>query len=70
MHFDIIAPSAVSEEKVIYNYGKEFLKGKNQEGLSLSSNECQFCHVEFATPAMLESIAEKGYYIIEIENCD
>lgn len=70
MHFDIIAPSEVKDTAVIYNYGKEYLNTKNQGGQSLTSKECQFCHIETLNPKWELEIKKKGYFIIEMENCD
>ncbi len=69
MHFDIIAPTSVKDEKVIHEYGKTYLKQKHQEGQPLTSKECRFCHIEKATDEMVASINKAGFYIIEMENC-
>ncbi len=69
MHFDILAPEEIKDTTVIYNYGKAYLKTKSQDGQPLTSKECRFCHVEKATDEMILSIQQKGYYIIEMQNC-
>jgi len=69
MHFDILAPVAISDPEIIHNYGKEYLKTKNQEGQPLSSKECRLCHVERLRPDWETSINDKGYFIIEMEGC-
>lgn len=69
MHFDIIAPESIKDETVIYNYGKEYLKTKGQEGQPLNAQQCKFCHIESATPEVIESIENKGYFLLEMENC-
>lgn len=70
MHFDIIVPEQLKQEDVIYGYGKEYLKTKGQENQPLASNECTYCHTEHVKPYMEDDIREKGYYILEMENCD
>jgi hypothetical protein len=70
MHFDIIAPEEVKDTAVIYNYGKQYLKSKGQEGQPLSSKECRFCHVRDVQPQWAAEIKEKGYFILEMENCN
>ena len=70
MHFDIIAPSEIKDTTVIYNYGKEYLKVKNQQGQPLTSKECRFCHIETVKPQWEAEIRQKGYFIIEMENCE
>ena len=69
MHFDIIAPEELRDTAVIYNYGKQYLKTKAQDGQPLTSAECRFCHIESVKPQWEESIKENGYYIYEMENC-
>ena len=69
MHFDIIAPEQIEDEKIIHTFGKDYLQSKNQESQSLTARECGFCHIEKATDEMVLSIQQKGYYIIEMQNC-
>lgn len=70
MHFDIIAPDHIKDEKIIYTFGKEYLASKNQEGQPLTARECQFCHIEKASLVMENSIQQKGYFILEMQNCN
>jgi hypothetical protein len=70
MHFDIIAPEDIKDTTVIYNYGKDYLKSKDQEGQPLSSKECRFCHIETLRPQWEVDIKKQGYFIIEMENCN
>ena len=70
MHFDIVAPEEIKDEIVIHNYGREFLKIKGQDDQPLTSNECNRCHIEELQPKWESDIKEKGYYIIEMENCE
>ncbi|MBL0247304.1 MAG: DUF2024 family protein [Sphingobacteriales bacterium] len=69
MHFDIIVPAETEDSTVIYNYGKEYLKTKNQEGQPLTSKECKFCHIQAVKPQWETEIIENGYFIYEMENC-
>ena len=69
MHFDILIPSTITNEQTVYNFGEEYLKTKPFKTEQLTSNECQFCHIEQATEDMMLSINKLGYYIIEIKNC-
>lgn len=70
MHFDIIVPKELKDEKIIFSFGFQYLKGKNVKSELLSSKECAFCHFEEATTKMLLDINSKGYHIVEIENCN
>lgn len=69
MHFDILVPVEVKNEETIFNFGKDYLQSVKEAGQVLSANECQFCHVEQATDEMVVNIQQKGYYIIEMQNC-
>jgi Domain of unknown function (DUF2024) len=70
MHFDIVAPIHVSKEKNIHTFGKDYLQLKNQENQPLTSKECTFCHIEEAADEMKKSIEQRGYYIIEMQDCN
>jgi len=70
MHFDIIVPSELKDEETIYNFGREYLKSKDEEGQQLSSKECAFCHIEEVKPEWEDIINQNGYFIYEMENCE
>lgn len=69
MHFDIIAPEEIKDPAIIYGYAGDYLKTKRQDGQPLTSKECSFCHIETVRPQWEEAILQKGYFIIEMENC-
>jgi len=69
MHFDIIAPAEIKDASLIHGFGKNYLKTKGQEGQSLTSRECRFCHVEAVRPEWEEVIRRDGYFVLEMENC-
>ena len=70
MHFDILAPSDLKDEETILGFGKHYLKSKPFEILKLTASECRFCHIDRATDDMITAIKNKGYTIIEMENCN
>ena len=70
MHFDIVVPEHVQHEKIVHSFGQEYLFTKDQVGQPLTSKQCQFCHTEIASEEMEWNIAQKGYYIIEMEGCE
>ena len=70
MHFDIVVPKSIIAAGVIYEFGKAYLKTKQQEGQPLSSEECRFCHVESLRPEWEKEIESKGYFVIEMEGCN
>lgn len=69
MHFDIIVPEHVKDQSVIFEFGKIYLKHRNEEGSVLTAKECSFCHVQEPKEEWKQSINEKGYYIYEMEGC-
>ncbi len=69
MHFDILVPHTVKDTRLIFNYGKAYLKSKPFNTGSLSTNECRFCHFQVAPSFVDEEIKANGYAIIEMENC-
>lgn len=70
MHFDIVVPDTLKDEEIIYNFGKQYLKMKGQQGSSLAAKECRFCHIETAPQNIVDDIEDYGYSIIEMENCN
>lgn len=68
MHFDILVADTDSVV-LVYQYGKEYLEVKGLPDFQLTTKECTFCHMETAPAIVEKSIQEKGYYIIEMQNC-
>lgn len=69
MHFDILVQNTVTNEELIYSFGKKYLETKSFKTGELSSKECQFCHMEEAPDNVAQKIAKDGFYILEMENC-
>ena len=69
MHFDILVPSDFKDEGAIFSYGRDYLSTKTFETGELSSRECKFCHIEQATQKVVADITDRGYSIVEMENC-
>lgn len=65
-HFDIILPTTVSEEGIVWSYGVEYLRDSGVESINGFAKKCSFCHVETPTEEMIESIQERGYFILEL----
>jgi hypothetical protein len=70
MHFDILVPSDLDDKNVVFDFGIQYLKRKPFNTNKLSTKECKFCHIEQATEEIKNSINTKGYYIIEMQNCN
>ncbi len=68
MHFDVIVEKNTSQEKAV-EYGAKFLASAGQEGQRITTNECQFCHIQEAPPIVDKDIKEKGYHIQKMEGC-
>lgn len=69
MHFDILVPHSLTDEEKIYGYGQCYWETKDQAGQPLSTKECRFCHIEEASPEIVEDISRQGYSIIEMQGC-
>ncbi len=70
MHFDILVPSTLTSEAIIFDFGLHYLKGKAFQTKQLTAKECRLCHMEEATEEMIKAIEVNGYAIIEMENCN
>jgi len=68
MHFDIIVTPALKDVPTIHEYGKAYLSSKNEAGGKIDTEECQFCHIEEASPDMRAAIEKNGYFILEMED--
>jgi len=68
MHFDIIVSEEMPPETVLA-LGKDYLQRVGQGDQSLSAKECEFCHIEQATPTVEQSIRDQGFHIVEMEGC-
>jgi len=69
MHFDILVEVGTSVDKV-FQYGKSYLENKGLANLKLSTKECKFCHIEIAPERVEREIINKGFSIVELENCN
>jgi hypothetical protein len=69
MNFDIIVPETVTDEEIIYGYGRAYLNSREIPDSPLTASQCSFCHIEKATLQMMQEINEKGYHILELRNC-
>jgi len=70
MHFDILVESKLTNETKIFEIGRNYLKNKSFESVELNAKKCVFCHIENASVLVENEIEAKGFYIIELENCN
>lgn len=69
MHFDILVSDEVASKEQVYQFGRQYLATKGQEGQPLAAKECRFCHIEEPTQEVVDVITTQGYYIIEMQGC-
>jgi hypothetical protein len=69
MHFDVLVPSDLSDQAAVLSYGQIYLTAKGLPSI-LTSEKCNFCHIESANATVKQEIAARGFAIIEMENCD
>jgi hypothetical protein len=69
MHFDILIEENDTQENA-HKYGQDYLKTKGLTDYPLTTKECSFCHMEQAPEEVEREVKEKGYFIIEMENCN
>ncbi|MGI0036982.1 MAG: DUF2024 family protein [Nitrososphaera sp.] len=68
MHFDVIVEASTEHGKAI-EYGKQYLVSVGQSGQKMTSEECQFCHIQAAPPFVEKAISQSGYWIQKMEGC-
>ena len=66
LHFDILIPESQKDFEQILSYGRQFLEQAGLQFGQMSSEECQYCHIEAASPEIEADISAKGYSIIEL----
>ncbi len=67
MHFDVI--TGEKDHGKAIEYGKEWLTSVGEDGATITTNECQFCHSQGAPEPVENEIREKGYFIQKMEGC-
>jgi hypothetical protein len=68
MHFDVIVEDGVPHEKAV-EYGKQYLASVGQGEQKMTSEECQFCHIQAAPPFVEKAIKQSGCWIQKMEGC-
>jgi hypothetical protein len=68
MHFDVVVEASTTPDKAI-EYGKAYLTAAGQSGQKMTSEECQFCHIQEAPPFVEKAIKQNGYWIQKMEGC-
>ncbi len=66
-HFDILVPEGRHSLEEVISFGKNYLNSLGEGNQPISAAECQFCHIEEPTPAVLDGINQQGYYILEMD---
>ncbi|MEC5148057.1 DUF2024 family protein [Chitinophaga sp. 212800010-3] len=68
LHFDIIVSDETPFEEVL-EFGNDYLTSRKESGLMVAHKDCRFCHFTEIIPRWEHQIAQKGYYIHELEGC-
>ena len=70
MHFDILVDANLEDKERIFEFGRNYLTTKNFSTEGIKARKCQFCHIEEATEEIKNDIETKGFFIIEMRNCE
>ena len=70
MHFDILVPDTVTDRQQIVDFGNQYLATKELSRTISATDQCRFCHVELPSPQVLGQLTERGFAVIEMENCN
>lgn len=70
MHFDILVPTEFQNKTLVLGYADQYLSEKNFFVEDIRSSRCQFCHIEQASDEVKLKINQRGFDIIEFENCN
>ncbi|MGB0369605.1 MAG: DUF2024 family protein [Flavobacteriales bacterium] len=66
IHFDILVDASLKNEAEILGFGKKYLQSIGEAEAVISTNECQFCHMEEPTAEVVQDIEQQKYHIIEL----
>ena len=69
MHFDILVPSELKDHDTILQHGRTYLAAKGLHPAELKAEKCRYCHIELATSQVGKEVAERGFAVLEMENC-
>ncbi|MBA0916263.1 MAG: DUF2024 family protein [Nitrosospira sp.] len=68
MHFDVF--TAVKGDSKAIEYAKQWLISIGEEGATITSKECSFCHSQSAPANVVDTISKDGYFIYKMEGCN
>lgn len=67
LHFDVLVePCDASRAE---EFAAHWLALRGIQSADVQVSRCQFCHSEFSTPQVEDSLRGQGYYIIQMEGC-
>ncbi len=70
MHFDILVPATLKDHDTVLGYGRTYLAAKGVLTTLLNAERCSYCHMESATSLVEDEVANRGFAILELENCE
>ena len=68
LHFDVFVKSGSSAATAL-EYGRRRLESIGEQSSGLEQAHCNFCHSELANTEVQQSIANQGYFILQMEGC-
>jgi hypothetical protein len=68
MHFDVF--TSVKDDPKAVEYAKQWLISIGEEGATITSKECSFCHSQSAPANVVDAINKDGYFIYKMEGCN
>lgn len=68
IHFDVFLPEGKSAE-IALRYAKAFLISIGENADSVTSERCNFCHSEIASPEVKQHIEQYEHFILQMEGC-
>ena len=68
MHFDVF--TSVKDDPKAVEYAKQWLISIGEDGATITSKECSFCHSQSAPANVVDAINKDGYFIYKMEGCN
>lgn len=70
MHFDVFLDDSVGDERKALDAAKKYLIFVGETEATITSKECNYCHIQEATDEQVKAIDVDGYFIYKMSvNC-
>lgn len=67
LHFDVIVPETQKNADKILGYAQRHCHDQGVVNPSITTDECQFCHLEAPSEEMVRNIEAQGHFILEMD---